>query len=125
MSDNRHATFEGFHLWTKSQFEKLGWMLLTKHHYESEKDVNRKQALLNKLNAYKEGVKYLYNELLNAKFNDPDKQEDIRILRDNVETLMGDANRILRTEPKQEGGAKRKGSKKISKKISKKRGSKK
>ena len=79
-----NPTYHGLRKWYESSFEKLGWMILTKHNGYSDR-----------VSQYKTGVLRLRDCISkkHSKMNDPDKKVDLRIMLDNVEVLIKHINK--------------------------------
>jgi hypothetical protein len=69
------ATFHGLHIWSKTMFEQLGWMVLAKEH-----------GMVDKLSTYKNSIMRLKMaiEKKMKSMKDADKKEDLMIMHDNV-----------------------------------------
>jgi hypothetical protein len=83
-SKNKHcddqATMYGLHVWYKSMFEKLGWMVLA----------HSKGYMKDKVNTYIHSVIHLKNKI-ECKMNnihDLDNKEDLKIMYANVCILL-------------------------------------
>jgi hypothetical protein len=74
-----HATMHDIQHWHKHMFEKLGWMILSKHY-----------GYGHKITAYKEGLKHLKKTIENkmATIQEQDRLEDLKILHHNLCVLM-------------------------------------
>ena len=73
------VTFVGLHLWYKSMYEKLGWMVLAKS-----------KGMNDKVEEYKIGLVRLQSSIdckLKMMF-DKDKRDDLEIMRDHVRVLI-------------------------------------
>jgi len=81
------CTFHGLHEWHKAMFEKLGWMIMAKEH---KSDI--------KIESYLDSItrleKCLEKKLTDTK--DTDRQDDLKILLDNVKCLESCANRLMK-----------------------------
>jgi len=78
------TTFHGLHIWYRHLFEHLGWMVLA-----------HKRGYHDKTHAYKNSIRRLKESIANAEkeLKEPDRQRDLAILRDDVETLEKHAKR--------------------------------
>lgn len=73
------ATYVWLNLWFKSEFEKLGWMVLAKHEGQDDK-----------VYAYVNSVQRLYHQL-ECKIRttkDHDRKQDLQIMYKNVKCLI-------------------------------------
>jgi len=73
------ATYVWLNLWFKSEFEKLGWMILAKNNGDHVK-----------VDAYKNSVKLLYQRL-ECKIKDTkdhDRKQDLMIMLKDVKCLL-------------------------------------
>lgn len=73
------ATMHDIQHWFKHMFEKLGWMILAKHH-----------GYRYKISSYKEGLKHLKKTIENkmATVKEIDRLEDLRILHHRLCVLI-------------------------------------
>lgn len=73
------VTYHGVHEWSKSIFEKLGWMVLAQaHKHES------------KIAEYKAGIEHLIDALehLEKETQDTDRKRDLSVLKSNAVALQ-------------------------------------
>jgi len=83
-SCKNQATYMGLHHWFKSEYEKLGWMVLAKSHGMNEK-----------VRAYVHSVQRLHHHL-ECKIKvtvDQDRAADLTILLNNVKVLLAHCKR--------------------------------
>lgn len=78
------TTTPGLHIWYKSVFEKLGWIVLA-----------NKQEMKNKVEEYKSSVHRLHNSLecKIARVKEHDRRDDLQIMLSNVKVLLEHVNR--------------------------------
>jgi hypothetical protein len=79
------VTNRGLQKWYESEFEKLGWMVLSKQY-----------GMHDKVNLYIKSLHYLHDHLsckLQAVM-EKDRQDDLRIMMDNVSHLIQTVKRI-------------------------------
>lgn len=81
-----HATFHGFHMWSKCKYEALGWMLLAK-----------RDGHTSKIKAYLDSLEHLCKDLKERieLTQEQDRKVDLAILLRNSEFLHEAAKRIL------------------------------
>jgi predicted ATP-binding protein involved in virulence len=80
------ATMSGIHHWYKSMFERLGWMILAKHHGIDDKIISYKNAL--------ERLKCTIEEKI-KNTRDYDKKADLKIMHGELLVLIDHANKDL------------------------------
>jgi hypothetical protein len=76
------VTFAGLHMWYKSMYEKLGWIVFAKS-----------KGMHDKVEEYKMGLERLQNSIdckLKMMF-DKDKRDDLEIMQDHVRVLIAHA----------------------------------
>ena len=81
------TTMHGLHEWYETEFEKLGWMILAKHH-----------GLNDKIQSYKTTLQHL-KQALETKLrllHDYDKKADVKIMWENVGLLIEHVNKDFR-----------------------------
>ena len=73
------ATYAGLHIWFKSEFEKLGWMVLAKS-----------KGMHEKVREYVHSVQRLHDHLECKLFDvmDKDKLDDLQIMLADVKILL-------------------------------------
>ena len=80
------ATFHGIHEWYKHMFEHLGWMILAKQRGMTDKTMVYLSTLKRLKMAMEQKIKSI---------KDTDKKTDLKIMLENVCTLMEHAERDL------------------------------
>jgi predicted ATP-binding protein involved in virulence len=80
------ATFHGIHKWYKSMYEKLGWMILSKH-----------KGMTDKVTSYKNGLERLKWSIEHKikMTKDYDKKEDLKIMHADLMVLIEHAEKDL------------------------------
>jgi hypothetical protein len=79
-SDDCHkVTMHALHEWYEAEFEKLGWMILAKHHGFTEKITTYKMALQHLKKALECKLKLLH---------EADRKADVKIMWDNLCLLI-------------------------------------
>jgi len=82
------ATMHGLNEWYKSEFEKLGWMILAKS-----------RGMTDKIAMYKTTLNHLLSSLEHklGHLKDSDKKQDIHIMIHNVKILINHVNKDFYT----------------------------
>ena len=76
-------TFHGIQHWYKSKFEKLGWMILAQKYGYTDKISEYKSSLMR----LKQSIEHKLTHI-----KDSDKKQDLKIMHNNVTTLISHVN---------------------------------